>query len=246
MARPDIATAADRVRHHLRRPLARTPYLWDAAMYARPDKRSTLARPDTAIVIEGFLRSGNTFSVAAFTVVNGAELHVGRHLHGAQHVVRAVRLGLPTIVLIRPPRDAVLSYLVRRPTLTAGDGLLEYLDFYRTAWRVREGFVVALFDDVIADFGSVVARVNKRFATSFAAYEATEQNRQAAFALVEEMNRRECRGEVVETHVGRPSIQREKRKAELEELLAHPSVSGRLQEAQRLYERYEALGRDPE
>ena len=40
-------------------------------MYARADKRSTLARRDSALVIEGFPRSGNTFSVAAFQIANG-------------------------------------------------------------------------------------------------------------------------------------------------------------------------------
>ena len=144
------------------------PYVWDAAMLLRASKRSTLARPDTAIVIEGFLRSGNTFSVAAFTVANGSHQHVGRHLHGAPHVLRAVRLGLPTVVLIRQPVDAVSSYLVRRPTLTPDDALVEYLDFYQTAWRVRDGFVVGLFDRVVADFGAVITDVNQRFGTSFA------------------------------------------------------------------------------
>jgi len=63
----------DRARHHVRRPLARTPYLWDLTMLLRAGKRSTLARRDTGIVIEGFLRSGNTFAVAAFRVANGAK-----------------------------------------------------------------------------------------------------------------------------------------------------------------------------
>ena len=78
---------------------------------------------------------------------------------------RAVRLGLPTVVLIRRPADAVSSYLVRRPTLTPDDALLEYLDFYRTAWPARDGFVVAPFDLVVSDFGAVIDRVNKRFGT---------------------------------------------------------------------------------
>ena len=61
-----------------------------------------------------------------------------------------MRLGLPTVVLIRRPADAVSSYLVRRPTLTPDDALLEYLDFYRTAWPARDGFVVAPFDLVVS------------------------------------------------------------------------------------------------
>jgi len=228
----------DRVRHHLRRPLARTPYLWDAAMAVRADKRATLARRDTALVIEGFLRSGNTFSVAAFVIANGDELHLGRHLHGAPHVLRAARLGVPAVVLVREPVDAVASYLVRRPTLTPNDALLEYVDFYRTCWRVRDDFVVGAFDDVTADFGSVVRAVNQRFGTSFHPFEPTPANQAAAFALVEEMNRRECRGEVVESHVGRPSDDRRERSREIAARVRAPGSAKLLGRAEDWYRRY--------
>jgi hypothetical protein len=233
-----LSRGGDRVRHYVRRPLARTPYLWDAAMRVRPEKSATLARPDTAIVIEGFLRSGNTFSVAAFHIANGPELHVGRHLHGAPHVLRAVRLGLPTVVLIRQPRDAVLSYLVRRPSLTPYDALVEYLDFYRTTWPARDGFVVAPFDRVTSDFGAVLERVNERFGTSFERYEPTPENEARAFELVEEMNRLETGGEVVESLVGRPSSERSLRKEELRELLERPRTAKKMSTAQALYEQY--------
>jgi hypothetical protein len=236
-----LLSNADRARHYARRPLARVPYLWDAAMSVRPEKKATLARPDTAIVIEGFLRSGNTFSVAAFSIANGPDLHVGRHLHGAPHVLRAVRLGLPTVVLIRRPKDAVLSYLVRRPTLTPYDALVEYLDFYRTAWPARDGFVVAPFDRVTSDFGAVLDEVNARFGTSFRRYEPTPENEARAFRLVEEMNRLETGGEVVESLVGRPSTERSRRKEELRALLARPRTAEKLSAADALYEQYVEL-----
>jgi hypothetical protein len=238
-----LLRSADRARHYARRPLARTPYLWDAAMKVRPEKRATLARPDTAIVIEGFLRSGNTFSVAAFHIANGPEPHVGRHLHGAPHVLRAVRLGLPTVVLIRQPRDAVLSYLVRRPTLTPYDALVEYLDFYRAAWPARHGFLVAPFDRVTRDFGAVLDEVNERFGTSFRRYEATPENEARAFRLVEEMNRLETGGEVVESLVGRPSAERSRRKDELRALLERPRTAQKMSAAAALYEDYMELAR---
>jgi hypothetical protein len=231
----------DRLRHHVRRPLARTPYVWDAAMMVRADKRTTLARHDTALVIDGFLRSGNTFSVAAFVIANGDEPHLGRHLHGGPHILRAARLGVPAVVLIRRPADAVASYLVRRPSLTPDDALVEYVDFYRTCWRVRDHFVVGVFDDVIADFGSVVRAVNERFGTSFRPFEPTADNQAAAFALVEEMNRRECRGEVVESHVGRPSADRRQHADEIRAFIAEHGSSRLMGRADGWYERYVAL-----
>jgi hypothetical protein len=210
-------------------------------MALRAGKRATLARRDTALVIEGFLRSGNTYSVAAFVVANGDDLHLGRHLHGAPHVLRAARLGVPAVVLIRPPADAVASYLVRRPTLTPNDALLEYVDFYRTCWRVRDVFVVGVFDDVVADFGSVLRAVNERFGTAFRPYEPTPANEAAAFALVEEMNRRESGGEVVESHVGRPSEQRREHTQAIADRLHAPGSAKVLARADDWYQRYLAL-----
>jgi hypothetical protein len=230
-----------RVRLHLRRPVSRLPYAWDAAMYVRADKRSTLARPGTALVIEGFPRSGNTFSVAAFQIANGRQPHLGRHLHGAPHLLRAKRLGVPAIALVREPAAAVPSYLIRRAGLHAEDALIEYLDFYRTAWPARDAFVVGLFEDVTTDFGSVIERVNQRFATTFARFEPTPENETAAFELVEEMNRSECRGEVVETHVGRPSAEREAQKAEIANSLQRPRAARLLGQAQELFQEYAAF-----
>lgn len=236
----------DRVRHHARRPLARTPYLWDAAVSARPGKRATLVRRDTDLVLEGFLRSGNTFSVAAFQVANGTDLHLAHHLHGAPHLLRAARLGRPAVLLIRPPADAVTSYLIRRPTLTARDGILEYLDFYRTAWRVRDELVVATFEQVTGDFGGVIERVNARFGTTFRPYAGTPEDQEAAFAIVEEMNRRECEGDLVESHVGRPSAERDVIKARVRGQLEDPRAAGLLREAEAWYARYEALALAPD
>ncbi len=241
MSGPDLRRAVDRARHHARRPLAGTPYLWDLAMWARPGKRATLARRGTAIVIEGYLRSGNTFSVAAFTVANGESQHIGRHLHGAGHVLRAARLKVPTVVLIRRPEDAVLSYLIRRGTLTPHDAVVEYLDFYRRAWSVRESFVIGLFERVVSDFGAVTEDVNAMFGTSFARYIPSPENEAAAFALVEQMNRLECGGRVIETHVGRPSDQRARRRMELSQLLNLPRTAARLAAAQQVYEQYARL-----
>jgi len=176
--------------------------------------------------------------VAAFTVANGPGHHVGRHLHGAPHVLRAVRMGLPTVVLIRSPADAVASYLVRRPTLRPVDALTEYLDFYRTAWPAHDGFVVGPFERVVTDFGSVIREVNQRFGTRFAEFRPTPESRDAAFTLVEEMNRLECGGRLVETHVGRPSTARDATKQRVLQDLTLPRARTLLGRAEELHRRY--------
>lgn len=207
-------------------------------MLVRSDKRLTLARRDTALVIEGFPRSGNTFASAAFMVANGREVSMGRHLHGAPHLLRAARLGVPAITLIRDPRDAVLSYVIRRPHLTVTDALIEYVDFYRTAWRARESFVIGRFAQVIEDFGSVIDEVNERFGTAFHRYDANPTASQTVIELVEEMNREESGGIVVETQVGRPSAERAEHRQGLEGLIEQPSVKTHLALAEEWFQRY--------
>jgi hypothetical protein len=207
-------------------------------MWVRPEKRLTLARRDTALVIEGFPRSGNTFASAAFMVANGRDVPLGRHLHGAPHLLRAARLGVPAIALIRAPRDAVLSYVIRRPHLTVTDALIEYVDFYRTAWRARDSFVIGVFTQVTEDFGSVIDEVNERFGTTFSPFEATPEASQTAIELVEEMNREESGGVVVESQVGRPSAEREYNREQLGGLLDEPTVQPHLAAADQWFERY--------
>jgi hypothetical protein len=58
---------------------------------------------------------------------------------------------------------------------------------------------------------------------------------------VEEMNRLECRGEVLETHVGRPSAERTQRKLELQTSLDNPRTHTLLTAAEDCYQQFVAL-----
>ena len=231
-----------RLRLHLRRPVSRLPHVWDAAMQTRPGKRATLARSDTALVIEGFpARATPSASPPSRSRTDRSRTSAGI---STEHRTCCGPSGsaYPPSPWCERREDAVPSYLIRRAGLHAEDALVEYLDFYRTAWPARDAFVVGLFDDVVGDFGAVIDRVNRRFGTAFARYEATPENEAAAFELVEEMNRLESGGEVVETHVGRPSAERNARKAEIAASLERPRAARLLHEAQQLFAQYVALG----
>lgn len=228
----------DRARHRLRTPLSCTPYVYDLAVRLRPSRRPDLARPGSALTIEGYLRSGNTFAVAAFTLGNGTDHHIGRHLHAAAHVHRSVRLGLPTVVVVREPVAAASSYLIRRPTLDAAGALREYVAFHRSVWRARGSVVLAPFEVVVSDFGEVVRAVNHRFGTAFVPYVPTPENQAACFRIVEEMNRSECGGEVVETHVARPSAERDRQGRALRATVEAPHCARLLNQARELHRRF--------
>ena len=198
----------------------------------------------TELCIEGFLRAGNTFTVIAFQHAQREPVSVAHHVHAAGAVIAAVRLRTPTLVLIRPPEQSVLSYVVRWPELTIGQALRGYVRFYRPLLAYRDGFVVGRFEEVTSDLGRVIRRVNERFGTNFVPFEPTEAN---LAAVREEMDRWDAntyrRGGPVELGRGRPTEEKESRKTELLERYRATSVSRLREGAERLYTTFAAHSR---
>lgn len=193
----------------------------------------------TEICIEGFLRSGNTFAVIAFQHAQRRVVSIAHHVHAAGAVIEAVRLGTPTIVLIRPPEDSVLSYVVRWPELTIAHALRGYVRFYEPLVPHRRGFVVAPFGEVTSDLGAVICRVNERFGTAFESFEHTDENLRA---VREEMARWDAdthrkEGAPVELAAGLPTEAKEARKARLRIDYARPAHARLRRRAEALYER---------
>lgn len=233
-----LSRSWERARNRVRRKVNPYPAVYNTVITMRPTRRHMLATRRSTLVIEGFPRTGNTYAVAAFMTANPSTAHIGRHLHAPAHVHRAVRYGLPTLVLIRDPLEACSSYLIRRPALTVSEALREYVDFYSAMSRYRAAVVVGDFPTLISDYGAIIRRMNRQFGTSFVPYRHTEENERRSFALVEAMNRQESGGSVEESAVARPSSTRERRKQQLDQAFLSPRVQPLLSRACSLYSRY--------
>ena len=184
-----------------------------------PDR---IVEADTQLVIEGFQRSGNTFAVIAFEVAQPEPVKLAHHLHAAAQIVAAVRMGVPTLVLIRDPDESVLSHMVREPGITARQSLANWIRFYDAVVPLRDRVVMADFVDVTSDFGRVTRDVNERFGTGFGEFRHDEANVERVFDLIEQRNR-ERYGAVTETTVARPSAERDERKHALRRELEDPA-----------------------
>jgi hypothetical protein len=153
---------------------------------------------DTELVIDGYNRSANTFTVYAFQLSQPRPVRVAHHLHAPAQILAAVHAGLPTLVLIRDPHGAVLSQAVREPHVSLKYALWAYIRFYTCLLPHRTGFVVGDFDQTTNDFGSVIRRLNQVFGTSYAEFVHTDENVRRCRDL---MNRRP----VFTPHLDRPS-----------------------------------------
>jgi hypothetical protein len=201
-----------------------------------PFRRGESVTRDSAIVIEGFPRSGNTFATAAFDLANRSPSpKLAHHVHSPGQVIAAIRLRIPTLVVIRPPEEAVLSFVVQQPHISLRQAIRAYVRFHRTLLPHRGGFVVATFAEVVSDFGAVTRRLNQRFGTDFGEFEPTDENIREALDLIEADNRQRWDGRDLETKGAVPSELRTRIKQELRERYRANSLRPLREEAEHLY-----------
>lgn len=227
------------------------PGLYFPLYRPRPAFDGLLVTEETDICIEGFPRSANSFAVQAFQYAQPRPVQIAHHTHVPANPIRACEWGIPTVVLIRPPEDAIVSRIaldkeVRRAEHGAGSArqrvsfaawIHAWRSFYRALepYRDRGELLVAFFSVVIEDMGRVIERVNAHFGTGFETFDHTAE----AVAAV-----RSGQG-----YHASPSDRREMLKldtrADLEDRLeSEPSLRDRMEAAKRLYGSYvgEAAG----
>ena len=151
------------LRWTLRSRLAEHPRLY--LPIARRKYPDAVLSADTELLIEGFTRSAVTFATIAFQLAQPEPVRVAHTLHAAGHVMAAARRGIPSLVIIREPEETVLSAVVREPYVGLERALAAYTRFYAKLQALRGSIVVARFDTVVHDFGSVIRAVNQRFGT---------------------------------------------------------------------------------
>ncbi len=200
-----------------------------------------LVNHSTEIVMEGFPRSGNTFSVAAFEWSQNRPLNIAHHLHSASQVIWGCRHNIPVVVLIRKPKEAVVSFLIREPYLTPELALRSYINFYKAIMDLKSRVLIVTFDELTADFGAVIERINERYGTAFSLFEHTDENVKKIFDLVQSYGISESpASRLDEKSVARPSRMRSEMSVEYMKILDSEEYHKLVDDAERLYTRFAA------
>jgi hypothetical protein len=214
----------------------------------RPRQDLTRAvTPDKQVVIEGFPRSGNSFARRAFIMAQDETFDVtsiAHHLHVPAQIVRAAQWRIPTLVLIRNPKDAVLSLVIRDP-ISVEHALRYYISFYETSEKYRNAYVLGRFEEVTEDFGQVIRRINDKFGTTFSEFRHDEENVGKLFAGMEAHARKKYGETLWERKVQRPAAAREKIKDDIEYELDNPKRKKLIARAEAVYERLTNPMREP-
>jgi hypothetical protein len=89
-----------------------------------------LVTRETGLVIEGFGRSGTTFANFAFLSAQTLPVKTVHHTHAAAQIIVAARMGIPTLLIVKPPLEAALSHMVRHQ-VPARPPLIAWIRFHR-------------------------------------------------------------------------------------------------------------------
>jgi hypothetical protein len=203
--------------------------------------------PETQLVIEGFPRSGNSFARRAFVMAQGENFdksRIAHHIHVPAQVVQAARWRIPTLVLIRRPRDAVLSFALWDP-ISVDQALRYYRSFYEAVERCCDAYVLGLFEEVTEDFGQVIKRINDKFGTTFSLFRHDEGNVGRVFADMDAYARKRFGETQWERKVHHPSVVKERMKHEIEHELENAKRKKLIAEAEAVYNRLTNPMREP-
>ena len=148
-----------------------------------PGPSPAVIGPATELVIDGYFRSANTFAVYAFQLSQDRLVRLAHHLHAPAQLIKAARSGIPALLLVRQPRDAILSELLY-DDVALPDAMVAYARFYTSLLPYLDNFVVGEFTQVTNDFGAVVRRLNKRFGTSFGEFRHSAASSRECLALM--------------------------------------------------------------
>lgn len=171
-----------KIKHEIRSYASLAPSI--LPLFYRNHSNDAIITANTDIVIEGFGGSANTFARVAFEFAQTKEYVVASHLHTPSQVIKAVKLGIPTIVLIRDPLDVVKSLRSRLYIPSVCQTLKHYTRYYSTIYPLRNSYVIATYHDVTTDYGEVIHRTNIHFGTDFGLFLHNEDNVNLCFKKI--------------------------------------------------------------
>jgi len=161
-------------RAHLRRRWYRalecSPIAYCAWQRRFPDRNVVDARTD--LLVEGYPSAANTFTREALEHADPG-IRIASHLHTVAHVQRALYLGVPVLILLRPPVESVVSVLARFPAQESdvASELRDYVRFYRGMLAVADRVALACFEDTTTRLGQVTRALNRQLGTSFVPFD---------------------------------------------------------------------------
>ena len=207
-----------RLRAHLF--LLDTPVVSEVFCAIDPAMHTGRVTKRTQLVMDGYPRSGNSYARATFQYANGYDLPISTHAHSHRMPELGAKRGIPTIVLIRDPRDCIASGRHFEPDVPVAVQIAAYRRYYEPVLKFVDKVMVVSFAQVTSDMGAVIKRCNARFGTDFTEYVSTPESEAAVVAKIDEATEIFAPEGRFDAMVSRPSAVRQDKDKLLADLTA--------------------------
>ena len=144
----------------------------------------THASQEVDLLIDGFPGSGNSYLTKVIKKTQRADLKIAHHLHAPNQMIRATKLGVPAILVVRDPIDAACS-MRRRFGYPLELALKFNLRFHQALIPHLESIYVAKFADITSDPRGVLSQANSSFGVDLFASDFEEEKLQGLWAIGE-------------------------------------------------------------
>jgi hypothetical protein len=156
------------------------PYIiWDLKKFKslglNPQER--LVNNNTELVIDGFQGSANSFASFVFRKSQTKYVKIAHHMHSPSQIIQAIRKNIPVLLVIREPKDAIISLTSRWSYISVDRGLKSYISFYSKLEPYAANYIVSTFDQTTKNFDRVVEKINAKFATKFDVVDMVQANK---------------------------------------------------------------------
>lgn len=175
-------------RHTLRRAknvLGREPIFLPILLRLTPLSTSRRITGSTHLVIEGFPRSGNTFTSFAVDEASGHMITIASHVHQPSQIKYALAHSVPTVLVIRDPVSALASYLVYDRRFSVSTVIGEYCSYHQQLVPYAERLLICEFEEITSKMPSVIDRINQRFGFQIAPFDDSPSNVQRVMAQID-------------------------------------------------------------
>jgi hypothetical protein len=159
---------------------------------------------------------------------------VAHHIHVPAQILLAEKYHVPCIVLIRNPLDTITSTIVVDEQQSCQLALLSYIAFYKRILPIRHRIIIAFFNEVISDFGSIIEKTNICYNTRFNYGVITPHIKNLIYNKLKKINAQDATQ--IPSNIAIPTEEKEKRKHTIKkQVQQHPL----LQKAENVYHAFE-------
>lgn len=144
------------------------PSIFHSINYFRfPDSAAAI---ENDIIIDGYMRSSNTFSYHAFKYLN-EESSISHHRHSSAGLLFGIKNNIPILLLIRKPSDVFIStYIFKNQEISFKDIAKSWIMFYEALLPFKNKIFVGDFNIVTKDFSKVIKNINNFYGKNFNYY----------------------------------------------------------------------------